>query len=275
MEAEERDAETPPRPGTTGDVAVVTGGVSGIGAAIAETLALRGYRIATCDLDRESIDRQRCEHGFLSRVCDVSDAAAVTRFAEEVLHDLGPPAVLVNNAARVLRKPLAELSVAEWDDVFAVNLRGALLCTQAFGRPMVEQGQGSVVNIGSIAGTVTTEPGLAAYAASKAGLVLLTRSVAIEWGPLGVRCNCVSPGFVRTPATERAYRTEGVLEQRQAAVPLGTIADAPAIAEVVAFLASPEAGYINGETVVVDGGLSHNLFAQVPGRDALGASGQV
>jgi NAD(P)-dependent dehydrogenase (short-subunit alcohol dehydrogenase family) len=134
---------------------------------------------------------------------------------------------------------------------------------------MVAAGRGAIVNIASITGSVTTEPGLAGYAASKAGVVALTQTTAIEWGPSGVRCNCVSPGQVPTPATQAAYDNPSIRERRILASPLRALPKPADIASVVVFLLSRDAHFINAQNIVVDGGLTHNLFAQVPGREIL------
>ena len=137
------------------------------------------------------------------------------------------------------------------------------------GRHLLEAGRGAIVNVASTTGTVTTEPGTSAYAASKAALLALTESTAIELGAQGIRCNCVSPGFVRTRATEVAYANVDAVQAREAAVPLGRVGRPDDVADAVAFLVSNEARFITGENLIVDGGLTRNLFAQIPGRDRL------
>jgi len=259
--------------------AIVTGGASGIGRATGLALAAHGYALALCDLDEAGLEESRravAARGGSCLVarCDVGDEAAVSAFAERVARELGPPRVLVNNAAVIVRKPLVSLTLADWDFTLRVNLRAVFLCTQLVGRHMLAAGGGSIVNVSSTTGSVTTEPGAAAYSASKAAVVSLTQTTAIEWGPLGVRCNSVSPGFVRTAATEAAYRSPEVLRRRAEAVPLGRVAQPADVADVVAFLVSDGARFVNGENVVIDGGLTANLFAQLPGRERMGEGGE-
>src|SRR5207248_3750447 len=204
--------------------------------------------------------------GAQTFICDVTDEAAV---ADVVSRTPGTARVLVNGAAVVVRQPLLETPPSDWRRVLEVNLNGAFVCTQVVGRRMVESGGGAIVNVASTTGTVTTEPGTSAYAASKAALLALTESTAIELGAQGVRCNSVSPGFVRTRATEAAYADAAVHDARAAAVPLGRVGLPEDVADAVAVLVSDEARFVTGQNLIVDGGLTRNLFAQIPGRDTL------
>ncbi len=256
---------------TKGGLAFVTGAGSDIGCAIAERLARDGYSLVLIDIDRAALDaastRAPESQAF---VCDVTDEAAVRDMAAQALqHAPGKAQVLINNAAVVVRQPLLETSVSEWRRVFEVNVHGAFVCTKVLGRHLLEAGRGAIVNVASTTGTVTTEPGTSAYAASKAALLALTESTAIELGAQGIRCNCVSPGFIRTRATEAAYASADVVQAREAAVPLGRVGRPDDVADAVAFLISDEARFITGENLIVDGGLTRNLFAQIPGRDRL------
>jgi NAD(P)-dependent dehydrogenase (short-subunit alcohol dehydrogenase family) len=256
---------------TKSGLAFVTGAGGDIGRAIAARLARDGYSLVLIDVDRAALDAGSTYAPTAQTfVCDVSDESAVGEVVSEALRETAEAAkVLVNNAAIVVRQKLLETPASEWRRVLEVNLHGAFVCTQVLGRQMVEVGGGAIVNVASTTGTVTTEPGTSAYAASKAALLALTESTAIELGAHGIRCNSVSPGFVRTGATEAAYADAAVREAREAAVPLGRVGRPDDIADAVAFLVSDEARFITGENLIVDGGLTRNLFAQIPGRDTL------
>jgi NAD(P)-dependent dehydrogenase (short-subunit alcohol dehydrogenase family) len=254
---------------TPGRVAFVTGAGSDIGRAIADRLARDGYSLVLMDVDRAALDAASTSAESQAFVCDVSDEAAVRDVAAQALQNTGEAKVLVNNAAVVVRQSLLETPLSEWRRVFEVNLHGAFVCTKVLGRHLLEAGGGAILNVASTTGTVTTEPGTSAYSASKAALLALTESTAIELGAHHIRCNCVSPGFVRTRATEAAYASPDVLGVREAAVPLGRVGCPDDIADAVAFLVSDQAQFITGENLIVDGGLTRNLFAQIPGRDTL------
>jgi glucose 1-dehydrogenase len=258
-------------------LAFVTGAGSDIGRAIAARLARAGYSLALIDVDRAALDATSRATGSVecrTFACDVSDESAVRDVAAEALSGGASARVLVNAAAIVVREQLLDTLASEWRRVFEVNLHGAFICTQVVGRQLIEAGGGAIVNIGSTTGSVTAEPGTSAYSASKAALLALTRSTAIELGPSGIRCNTVSPGFVRTRATESAYESDEVRRAREAAVPLGRIGLPEDVAATVAFLVSGEAGFITGEEIIVDGGLNRNLFAQIPGRELIRDSGE-
>jgi len=176
---------------------------------------------------------------------------------------MGTPDVLVNNAGILRAAPLADLPLAEWNALLAVNLTGYLLAAQAFGPAMRARGAGAIVHIASIAAS-HPQPRSGAYSASKAGVAMLSRQIALEWGRDGIRSNVVSPGLVRTPMSEAFYRDPGVAERRAALVPLGRVAGPADIADAVLFLASARAAYVTGAEIMVDGGLGQVLMAQVP-----------
>ena len=254
--------------GLSDRVCVVTGAASGIGRAAAIELAAAGAKVAALDRDAggcvrtvEEITKQGCSG--LALTCDVSDAASVSAATEKALGALGRCDVLVNNAGILKPGPLETVSLADWNELLRINLTGYLLCSQAFGRDMLARGSGALVHVASIAGS---EPqGMSgAYSASKAAVAMLSRQLASEWGPRGIRSNAVSPGLVRTPLSESFYQAPGVKERREAVVPLRAIGRPLDIANVIVFLASSRAGYITGQDIVVDGGLSQTLMSHVP-----------
>jgi NAD(P)-dependent dehydrogenase (short-subunit alcohol dehydrogenase family) len=229
--------------------AVVTGAARGIGAAIATRLEGDGYDVTRLD--------RHAGPGVIE--CDVADADAVNAVAERV----GPVDALVNNAGIWLFDALENVSPEAFAAPFAVNVRGAFHCAQAFGRSMLARGNGAIVNVVSIA-AYRANPGVGGYGPSKAALLSLTEQLAIEWGPRGVRTNAVGPGLVPTPGTGNVYDDPEVRAVRAAAVPLRRLADPADIANVVAFLLSPDASYVNGQVIYVDGGISKALMALLP-----------
>ncbi|HEU4658638.1 MAG TPA: 3-oxoacyl-ACP reductase FabG [Capillimicrobium sp.] len=217
-----------------GGVAVVTGGSRGIGAAIVERLRADGWKVV----------------GFSSSDCDVRDAASVDAAFTRVEEEHGPVLVLVNNAG-VTRDGLAlRMSDDDWQTVLDTNLTGAFHCTRRVLGTMMRQRFGRVVNVSSVVGARIGNPGQANYAASKAGLVGFTKTIAREMARKGVTCNAVTPGFIATDMT--AEVGDGVLS----AIPAGRVGTPEEVAHAVAFLASEEAGYVNGATLSVDGAMS-------------------
>jgi len=229
--------------------AVVTGAARGIGSAIAVRLEADGYEVVRLDAS-----------GGVGIVhCDIRDQAALGDVADQV----GPVDVLVNNAGIWRFSKLEDVSLEDFRDVMEVNVLGAFLCAQMFGKGMLERGSGSIVNLVSIA-AANANVGVGAYSASKAGLLALTRTIAAEWGPRGVRCNAVGPGLVPTPGTGDVYDDPAVVEARSRAVPLRRLGTPDDIANVVAFLAGDQAAYVNGQVIYVDGGLSQALMTLLP-----------
>jgi NAD(P)-dependent dehydrogenase (short-subunit alcohol dehydrogenase family) len=231
-------------------VAVVTGAAQGIGQRIAEVFAAGGYRLVLVDLQEISGRPDAlCVVGDVSSESDVASLAAATDEA------YGRVDVLVNNAGIACVSPAEETPAALWRQVLDVNLTGPFLLAQAYGRRMLAAGQGSIVNIASVAGLLGVAD-RAAYNTSKHGLIGLTRTLAVEWGGRGVRVNAVCPGWVKTPMDdasqgEGAYADADITEH----VPMGRFATPDDVAHAVAFLADPDrSGFVNGATLSVDGG---------------------
>jgi len=233
---------------------LVTGGASGIGLACARLLTVCGAKLAIADKNQEVTQRVAAELGVLAVAMDVGQERSVEQAAVEVEARLGTVDVLVNCAGVLQRTlPPGELALSEWDIVARIDLRGTYLCCARFGTRMAERGCGVIVNIASVAG-MRSGP-LYSYGPAKAGVISLTECLAGEWGPKGIRVNCVSPGFTQTPALDRGFATRtleaGALARSAA---LGRLVDADEIARAVTFLASDWASAITGINLPVDAG---------------------
>ena len=232
-------------------VAVVTGAASGIGAAIAATLAEDGLRVAALDL----VDAEPAPGGLAVRA-DVTDPESVRAAIERVVAAYGRIDVLVNNAGisgSAQATTCHDTPVAEWDRVHAVNVRGPFLCSRAVLPVMLDQGSGHVITIASVAGLVAF-PGRCAYTASKGAAVSFTRSLAVDYAAAGIRANAVCPGFVQTPMTQWRLDVPELRAQVEAKIPLGRVAQPADIADVVSLLASDRLAYLTGHALAVDGG---------------------
>ena len=254
--------------GLSGRIAVITGGGGGIGRATAISFAKAGAGVAILDRDENGLAKTHSElraMGFDAVVapCDTTDAASVANAAAAVEKSLGPCSILVNTAAILRAGGLDTLSLAEWNTTLAVNLTGYFLCAQAFGVQTRKLGRGSLVHVASVAGS-NAQGFSGAYSVSKAGVVMLSRQLASEWGPQGIRSNVVSPGLVVTPMSQAFYDTPGVTERRTAVVPMRRIGAPQDMADAILFLASDRASYVNGDEIVVDGGFTRTIMNLVP-----------
>jgi glucose 1-dehydrogenase len=249
-------------------VAVVTGAGSGIGAGVALEFARNGMRVAALDINlagAEATAREMAELGVdaFAIGMDVLDLDSVTAAADAVTEKWGGVDVLVNNAASNGTGALADISTEDWHGLFDVNLAGYLRCAQQFGAIMRRQHSGSIIHMSSLAG-IHPQARSGGYSTSKAAIGMLSRVLAIEWGPEGVRSNAVAPGMTVTPMAEHIYRIPGVLEARSAAVPLGRVAAPQDIADACCWLASDRSSYVTGQEIAVDGGFSQTLMSHVP-----------
>jgi 3-oxoacyl-[acyl-carrier protein] reductase len=244
----------------TGKVALVTGASSGIGAATATIFAGLGARVAVgYNGNRKGAELVRNQIVAASGdaiIChaDVAQEAGIKSLIEQVVSALGPIDILVNNAGSLLeRLPILTLTDERWDAVMDLNLKSAVLCSQAVAASMIERKSGAIINIGSIAGRNGGGPGAGPYAVAKGGLMVFTKSLAKELAPHGIRVNCVSPGVIDTPFHE-TFSTPEMMSSFARAIPLGRVGTPAECAKVIAFLASDAAAYIVGESIEVNGG---------------------
>jgi NAD(P)-dependent dehydrogenase (short-subunit alcohol dehydrogenase family) len=235
-------------------VAVVTGATGGIGSAVCRRLAADGFAVACLDVDEAEVKRLAADlPGAIGLAVDVRDAASVRGAGARIRAELGAAWLLVNVAGVFSIQRITELAEAEWDRILDTNLKGPYLTCREFLPDMIDARDGCVVNVASTAG-VRGGRRRAAYCASKGGLVQLTRSLAIDHGPDGVRINCVCPGLIDTSMADWIRLDEEALTQWAGTIPARRIGSAAEIADTIAFLASPGGSYVQGAVLMVDGG---------------------
>lgn len=244
----------------TSRVALVTGGTGGIGTAIVRKLAAMGHKVATNYRDKaratawqEALKRDGVDVALAAG--DVADPATAESMVREVVDQLGPVDILVNNAGITKDGLFVRMQDADWDSVLEVNLTAVFRLTRELTHPMMRRRFGRIINITSVVGA-SGNPGQANYCASKAGVAGMTRSLARELGSRNITVNCVAPGFIATDMTE--VLPEAQKAALMAQIPLGRLGSPEDIAEAVAFLASPAAGYITGSELHVNGGMFMN-----------------
>lgn len=237
-------------------IAIVTGASQGIGKIIAFELAKSGAHVACISRNKKAIesivDEITINGGQASSFpCDISDADTLSEIITEIIKENSRIDILVNNAGITKDSLLMRMSIEQWDDVINTNLNGAFHCTKAVVRYMMKNKFGRIINITSIVG-LTGNAGQANYAASKAGLIGMTKSIAKEVASRGITANCIAPGWIETSMTDKL--SGEVKNEFLSHIPVGRIGSPDDIANAVIFLASDEAGYITGQTITVDGG---------------------
>ena len=241
-----------------GKVAVVVGGTSGIGLAIAKGLAEAGADVVPTARRADLVDTAAAEIEQLGRrslrvASDVSDRSSLQQVLDESVKAFGKVDILVNSAGRTKRAPTIDFSEEDWDDIIDTNLTGTLRAAQVFGRHMLERESGSIINIASLSSFVALYE-VAAYSASKAAVASLTKSLAIEWGPLGVRVNAIAPGVFRTALNQKLLDETERGREFLLRTPMRRFGNVDELAGAAVFLASDAASFVNGEIIAVDGG---------------------
>ncbi len=251
-------------------VALVTGAGRGIGKAIALAFAREGARVVINDVDRANAEAAAAEVGAagpkgLAVAADIARREDIGRLVDTVVRERGRIDIVVNNAMKIVPGKLEELPEEAWDTTMNIGLKGVFLLSQAAARHMIRQRSGAFVNIASVAGLFPYN-WAGAYSVVKAGVIMLTKLMALEWAPYGIRANAITPGYIRTPGTEAMYADPEIYEGRRKGVPMGRVGDGEDVASLAVFLASDEARYTTGSVVGADGGQAVGYFLSVPGR---------
>jgi len=238
--------------------AIVTGASSGIGRGIAKDFAEEGANVVVSDVDVESGEKVVGEikdsgGSAIFVKTDVSNEEDVDELVEKTLSEYSKIDILVNNAGVYIQKPITEMETDEWDKVIDVNLKGVFLMTRRVAQEMVENEEGNIINVSSIAGEVGY-PNSSAYSATKGGTIAMTRALALELSPKGINVNAVAPGVIKTAMTDDLLSDEDVKGQMLANTPIGRLGEPEDIASAVTYLASEDADFVTGETLFVDGG---------------------
>jgi len=246
-----------------GQVALVSGASRGIGRALAQGFAQRGATVVITGREKETLEKTAQEIGARAVVCDVSDPKAIDRLVETVLKDHGRVDTLLNVAGVNRRMRAEKLTEADYDYIVDINLKGPLLLSLAVGRAMLERGKGSQINITSLNNDRPLR-GVMAYAVSKSGLQQMTRALAMEWGPRGVRVNALAPGFILTDLTQKLWAQPPMKAWADENTPLRRLGVPEDLVGAAIFLASPAAAFMTGQMLTVDGGCSAGSNWPIP-----------
>lgn len=241
-----------------GQIALVTGGSRGIGRAIAIGLAECGADVAILSRDTDKSGEvlekiKQIGKKSIAISCDISKISDINEKVDYIFEEFGAINILVNSAGRHVKVPSFEMTESQWDEVFNTNIKGLFWVCKSVGKGMVENGGGSIINIASINGLIPF-PDILAYSTSKAGVIMLTKSLAGDWAKYGIRVNAIAPGVIPTDLNREALKTPGRKEAVMNKTPMGKLGMAEDIVGAAVYLASPASAFVTGETIVVDGG---------------------
>ncbi len=241
----------------SGKVGIVTGGSRGIGKTLALALADAGADVIVTDVlahqGQEVVQEIKKKNSLFIKV-DLSQKIEIAKMVSETMKHFGRIDILINNAAINIFSPAEEFSLEDWNKVMSVNLTGVFLCAQAVGKVMIEQKRGKIINIASVGGMTGTYRKAIAYDSSKAGVINLTRSLAVEWGKYNINVNAIAPGMIETDLTRRRLEDKEFYDSFIKRVPLGKIGQPDYLVGPVLFLASEASDWMTGQTIVLDGG---------------------
>lgn len=245
----------------TNKVSIVTGAAAGLGKAMAEALAQAGSHIVIADIDKEKAqatakqlsDQEGVE--TLAIQTDVTEETQVQHMVNQVLDRFGSIDVLINNAGIVLNEKAEDTSFADWQKVININLNGVFIVSQIVGRQMIEQQRGSIINISSMSGLVVNTPQCqASYNASKAGVIMLTKSLAMEWARHNIRVNTIAPGYMKTELTKKFFDQGGMTDTWMEMTPMGRPGNPEELGGIALYLASEASSFATGSVFTIDGG---------------------
>ncbi len=245
-----------------GKVAVVTGGAGGIGEALALGLGIHGANVVVSSRNQEAIDKvaekitEASGKEAVAVASDVTDESSVQAMVDKVVEKFGKIDILVNAMGMNIKRDAFEYPMEDWDKLFDVNVKGTMIACKTVGNVMKKQGEGAIVNLSSVRGIRGYTGGNTGYCATKGAVELITRALALEWAPVGIRVNALGPALVITPGTRHIAENPELAKKYASAVPMGRIGMPEDMVGAVIFLASDAASFVSGQTIYVDGGLT-------------------
>ena len=245
-----------------GKIAIVTGGAGGIGEALAMGLGIHGATVVVSSRNQEAIDKvaaaisRESGNEAIALSCDVTSEESMAALVDKVKEKYGRIDIMVNAMGMNIKHDAFDYPMEDWDKLFNVNVRGTMVACKAVGKVMREQKSGSIINLSSVRGIRGYTGGNSGYCATKGAVELITKSLALEWAPLGIRVNAIGPALIITPGTKHIAENPELAKKYAAAVPMGRIGLPEDLVGACVYLASEAAGFVSGQTLYVDGGLT-------------------